>query len=235
MKTSLPALLGLCLSLVFGASKPARWAETQHLLLGPDQNACGVTVPIPAKRHGIILWLHGGMRSQNPAKGWDAHRALLPFLKPGSYYLCSPSAHAGADWMGPAGMAHIDTLLDYMAKHYPVRMDSFVLVGVSDGCLGALNYARLGKYKPLHFVLFSVAPTLVVDPRDLQTVPAYSASRWDIFQGGHDRLFPAEAVFPVLQAWAQANPKVKLHLYPDGEHDFSWYIDHATPEIKALF
>jgi pimeloyl-ACP methyl ester carboxylesterase len=219
----------------FVFATPARWAEPLKIRVGPDGNACGLMAPNPPAQRGIILWLHGGMRSENHEKGWEAWRALPPFLKPGSYYLCSPSAYAGADWLSPEGVAHIDALLDTVAKLYPVRMERFILVGVSDGCLGALRYAQAGKRKPARFILFSVFPNLAVDQNDLRSLPVFSKTRWDIFQGGRDRLFPSQLVFPALRDWSQGNPKVRLHLYPEGEHDFSWYIEHAGPEIRGLF
>ncbi len=217
------------------AARANEWAEPIKMRLGPDSNACGILTPKRLKPRPLILWLHGGMRSQNTAKGSEAEKALIPYLKPGSYYLCSPSAYAGADWLSPAGMAHIETLLDYMAKTYPVRMDKLILVGVSDGCLGALRYAREGKRKVVKFALFSSYAPLAVEPGELLRQPAYTTTRWEIFQGGRDRLFPSEQVFPLLREWAEVNPKVKLHLYPEGEHDFSWYAEHAAPEIKRLF
>ena len=211
------------------------WSEPLAIRLGSDSNACGIILPKSLQPHPLILWLHGGMRSGKTTKGWTAEQALPPFLKAGSYYLCSPSAYAGADWLTPAGMAHMDALLDYMEHHYPVQMKGFILVGVSDGCLGALRYAREGKHKPARFILFSSCPPLAVSIEDLLNQPIYTTTRWDVFQGGKDRLFPADQVFPLLRDWAKVNPKVTLHLYPEGEHDFSWYMEHAAPEIKKLF
>ena len=213
----------------------AGWSEPLQIRLGADSNACGIILPKPLKRLPLILWLHGGMRSQKTTKGWEADRFLPPLLKPGSYYVCSPSAYAGADWLTPAGIAHIDALLDYMERHYPVRMKELILVGVSDGCLGALRYAREGGHKPARFILFSSYPPLAVDTDELLHQPAFTSTRWDIFQGGRDRLFPSAQVFPLLRDWAKLNPKVTLHLYPEGEHDFSWYVDHASPEIREIF
>lgn len=211
------------------------WFEPLRLKLGPDSNACGIILPKPLKSRPVIMWLHGGMRSQNTVKGWEAWRALLPFLKPGAYFLCSPSAYMGADWLSPEGLAHMDTLLSYLARNYPARLDDLILIGVSDGCLGVLRYAREGMRKPKRFVMFSSYPPLAVNPDDLLKDPVYAFTRWDVFQGGRDRLFPTDQVFPLLQAWAKANTKVRLHLYPEGEHDFSWYAEHAEPEIKKLF
>jgi acetyl esterase/lipase len=211
------------------------WFEPLKLKLGPDSNACGIILPKPLKSRPVIMWLHGGMRSRNTAKGWEAGRALLPLLKPGAYFICSPSAYMGSDWLSPAGLAHMDALLDYLARNYPARLDDLILIGVSDGCLGVLRYAREGLRKPGRFVMFSSYPPLAVNQDDLLKDPVYTSTRWDVFQGGRDRLFPAAQVFPLLQAWAKANAGVRLHLYPEGEHDFSWYAGHAAPEIKKLF
>jgi pimeloyl-ACP methyl ester carboxylesterase len=159
---------------------------------------------------------------------------LTRFLEPGSYYLCSPSAYEGAAWTSPKGMEHIEALLDYISSHYPARLDSLSVVGVSDGSLGALRYARFGKRKPLRFVLFSVYPTLAVE-RPMETYSSYTSTRWDIFQGGRDRLFPAREVLPLLQNWGKANPRVTLHLFPEGEHDFAWYAENAGDRIRRIF
>ena len=220
---------------VFAESGAKGWSEIIKVRIGPDSNACGIVLPKPLKSLPLIVWLHGGMRSQNETKGWEAQSAILPFLKPGSYFVCSPSGYAGADWLTPEGMAHIDALIDYMEHHYPIRKDKLIFVAVSDGCLGAIRYASEGKRNPLKYVLFSSCPPLAVDPGAILSQPVYTKTRWDIFQGGRDRLFPSDQIFPLLQEWARVNPRVKLHLYPEGEHDFSWYKENAGLEIRKLF
>ena len=211
------------------------WSEAKTLRLGPDGNACGLVAPASAKPAGVILWLHGGMRSGTDNKGWTAWQAPLPFLRPGSKYVCSPSAFAGADWLTEAGQAHIEALLDYLDDSTAARLDDLILIGVSDGCLGALRYAKFGKRHPTRFVLISSYPALAVDTATLIRDRAYTFTRWEVFQGGRDRLFPATAVFPLLRVWAGANPKVRLHLYPEGEHDYSWYARQAGGELRKAF
>jgi hypothetical protein len=204
-----------------------------RLAVGKDANAAGIRVSDPSRPGPVILWLHGGMRSVRPDKGPDAVGALAPFLPAGKGLLCSPSAYSGSDWLQPAGLAHMEALLDSVAARYPrARMDSLIVAGVSDGCLGALHYAARGRRKPLRYLLFSVHPGLVLAPEQLRGDPAFSATRWDIFQGGRDRLFDSAEVFPLLRDWARANPRVKLHLYPEGEHDFGWYAENAKGEIR---
>jgi hypothetical protein len=175
------------------------------------------------------------MRSARQDKGLTAMVALKPFLKDGAYYLASPSAFTGAEWTTPAGLRHIEALLDTLAALYPVKMDSLVIAGVSDGSLGALRYAIAGKRKPLRFLLFSAYPQAAVSEETLWSAPAFRTTRWDVFQGGRDALFPAAEVFPTLQKWGAANPRVRLHLFPEGEHDFNWYGAHAPAEISGLF
>ena len=221
--------LGLLLAIVHTVS-----AEVIRLKVGEDGNAAGILVADPVHPGPVILWLHGGMRSTRMDKGPDAVVTLQPFLPAGRGLLCSPSAYRGSDWTQPAGLAHIEALLDSVAARYPhARMDRLIIAGVSDGCLGALHYAARGKRKPTRFLLFSVHPGLVLTPGQLRDEPAFNSTRWDIFQGGKDRLFPSAEVFPLLKDWARANPRVKLHLYPDGEHDFGWYAENAPEEIRT--
>ena len=210
-------------------------SEVVRIKVGTDSNAAGILVSNPSKPGPVILWLHGGMRSGRTDKGPDAVVTLKPYLPGGRGLLCSPSAFGGSDWLQPAGLANMEALLDSVAARYPrARMDSLIIAGVSDGCLGALHYAARGKRKPLRFILFSVHPGLVLTADDLRRNPAFNSTRWDIFQGGKDRLFPSAEVFPMLQGWAKANPRVKLHLYPNGEHDFTWYAENVPDEIKTV-
>ena len=214
---------------------PITWSAPEILFVGPDRNACGLIRPEPARPRPLVLWLHGGMGSPRRDKGLTAMQALKPFLKEGSYYLASPSAYEGEEWTTPAGLRHIEAVLDSLQKIFPVKMDSLIIVGVSDGSLGAFYYAAGGKHRPLRFLLFSVYPQLLLTEEDLVEVPAFQTTRWDVFQGGRDALFPADEVFPFLNNWRGTNPRVRLHLFPEGEHDFNWYGAHAPHQIKALF
>ncbi len=217
------------------AGQTGDWVA-DRVRIGADSNACGITRPDLPLPRPVVLWLHGGMHAQLRTKGWEAHRQLTRFLTPSAYYLCSPSAYAEADWVSPEGLAHIEALLDYMAANYPrARLDSLIIVGVSDGGLGALRYAKFGKRKPIRTILFSVFPPLILEDKELFSEKAYLSTDWTIFQGGRDAQFPSTQVFPLLKRWSQVNPRVKLHLYPAGEHDFSWFAAHAEEEIRHLF
>jgi len=226
-----------------GAAKT--WSEPVRFHLGSDSNACAILAPgkSPLVKGGSVkkplyLWLHGGMRSQKREKGWTAYEGLLPFVNPGSAYLASPSAYAGSDWLSPEGLSHIEALLDHLEKNTKADLSNWILVGVSDGCLGALRYVRDGKRKPGKVVLISVLPQLVTTSEELKIVPAYredSRITWEIFQGEKDRLFSSEQTFPILQEWANRNHHVHLHLEKNGEHDFSWWVKHSGRELHQVF
>jgi len=217
------------------ATAPAAAAPALHLFLGPDSNACGIT-PLPkARKAGLIVWLHGGMRSQNRGKGLEAHRALLDFVRPGAYYLCSPSAFGGEEWLTPQGLAHIDALIDYMLAHYPIDAKDINMVGVSDGSLGVIAYTLQGKRELHRRMLISSFPQLVVPPESLPGQARFATGTWDFFQGGHDRLFPADQAVPYLQQWEKTYPNAHLHYFPDGEHDYSYYAANALDELKSVF
>jgi pimeloyl-ACP methyl ester carboxylesterase len=219
------------------ASPPA--PATVHARIGPDGNACGITPPAGGAprsgKAGLIVWLHGGMRSQNREKGLEAHRGWLPFLPPRRYYVASPSAYAGAEWTAPQGLAHIEALIDQMLKSYPIDSGDVNLVGVSDGCLGVIAYSLRGARPVRRRVLISSAPQLVVPPENLPGQARFAQGAWDFVQGGRDRLFPADQVLPYLERFRALYPNARVHAFPDGEHDFSWYAGHAPELLRSFF
>lgn len=210
-----------------------------HLKLGPDSNACGITPPVGGPpRHGkagLVVWLHGGMRSSNREKGFEAHRAWLGYLPSGRYWLCSPSAYGGAEWPTAQGLAHIEGLIGHMLADYPIDSSDINLVGVSDGCLGVIAYSLQGRRAISRRVLISSAPQLVLPAENLAGQPRFTHGRWDFLQGGRDRLFPAEQVLPYLRRFETLYPNARLHAFPEGEHDFSWYAQNAREPMMALF
>lgn len=210
-----------------------------RITLGPDSNVCGITVPPapvkPAHKIGLIVWLHGGMRSGNREKGAEAHRAILPFVDPKAFYLCSPSAFGGEDWLTPKGQEHIENLIGYMLSHYPINPADINLVGVSDGTLGVIAYSANGKRAIHRRVLISCYPQIVIPPESLPGQAKFATGSWDFLQGGHDRLFPVQEVLPYLQRWESLYPNAHLHYFPEGEHDFSYYVANASDLLKGLF
>ncbi len=221
------------------ASGPAPAAL--HIYLGPDSNACGITLPYSApnrkrlRKPGLIIWLHGGMRSQNREKGLEAHRALIPFVAEDGYILASPSAFGGQEWPTPQGIAHIDALIEYIASHYAFDGKDINLVGVSDGNLGVIAYSLQGKRELHRRILISSAPQLVLPLEALASQARFGRGSWDFLQGGRDRLFPPDQVIPYLKRWETLYPNSHLHYFPEGEHDFSFYSENASDLLKSLF
>ena len=212
-------------------------SETIHIKLGADSNACGITVPIQKSSHklGLIIWLHGGMRSANREKGYEAHRAILPFIHAQSYYLASPSAFGGEDWITPKGQEHIENLITYLLSHYPIDSTDINFVAVSDGTLGLIVYSAQGHRTPHRRVLISTLPQIVLPIESLSAQTNFKTGTWDFFQGGHDRLFPSDQTLPYLKQWETLFPNAHLHYYPEGEHDFSFYAAHSADLFREIF
>jgi hypothetical protein len=221
----------------WAGSAPREPKSALHIKLGLDSNVCGITVPPlkPKRKIGLIVWLHGGMRSGNSEKGAEAHRAILPFIDPTSFYLASPSAFGGQDWLSPKGIEHIDALIEYMVNRYPIDLTNINLVGVSDGSLGVIAYTIGGKFPLRRHVLISSFPQIVIPPEALAGQTRFTTGTWDFFQGGQDRLFPTQQVLPYLNRWVAVYPNAHLHYFPEGEHDFSYYATHAAEMLKTIF
>ena len=210
-----------------------------HVRLGADSNACGISSPAGGApktgKAGLIVWLHGGMRSQNREKGFAAHRGWLEYIPARRYYVCSPSAFSGAEWPTPQGLGHIEGLIGYMLKTYPIDPGNISLVGVSDGCLGVIAYSLQGSRPLRRRVLISSAPQSVLPLENLPGQPRFAQGTWDFVQGGRDRLFPSDQVMPYLERFRALYPNTRLHGFPEGEHDFSWYSEHAPGLLRTFF
>ncbi len=212
-------------------------APVLRLEVGPERIVCGVTAPSAVRpqgrKLGLLVWFHGGMRSQNREKGLEAHRPLLAFADSTRFVMASASAFAGRDWLSPAALGTVDALIDTLHALYPLG-DDLRLVGVSDGCLGIIRYATTGKRRAGRKVLISSLPQLAVTDAQLRGDRRLLEGRWDFLQGGRDRLFPAQVVLPLLKEWERLNPDAHLHFYPEGEHDFSYYSTHAADLLRSL-
>jgi len=84
-------------------------------------------------------------------------------------------------------------------------------------------------------VLISSAPQLVLPLESLPGQARFTQGSWDFVQGGKDRLFPAEQVFPYLSQFRALYPNARVHAFPEGEHDFSWYAGHAPDLLRTFF
>lgn len=226
-----------------GASRSATVPPPTRLLLGPEKILCGVTAPAsgsPAhgsgrdRRLGLILWFHGGMRGPNREKGLEAHRPLLDFVDPSAHVLASPSAFAGRDWLSPGALATTEALIDTLLSLHSIDPGNIRLIGVSDGSLAVLRYGRGGRRRSQALIMVSSLPQLAVPPGDLHGDMRIAEGRWNFLQGGRDRLFPKAYVVPYLREWVKLYPVSRLHYFPEGEHDFSWYATHASPLLREL-
>lgn len=236
-KTIVLGFLGTMAASPIRSETHSQASATYLVKIGADSNLCGITTPSvkPAHKIGLIVWLHGGMRSANHEKGAEAHRAILPFINPKAYYLCSPSAFGGEDWLTPKGQAHIEALIDYMFAHYPIDRSNINMVGVSDGTLGVIVYSAQGKRELRRRVLISCFPQIVLPAESLGGRPKFATGTWDFLQGGQDRLFPVDQVLPYLKRWETLYPNAHLHYFPEGEHDYSFYATHAQQLLTGFF
>jgi pimeloyl-ACP methyl ester carboxylesterase len=221
------------------STAPSEAPPTLHLRIGADSNACGISLPAGGApkggKAGLIVWLHGGMRSPNREKGLDAHRGWLAYLPARRYYVCSPSAYGGADWLTPQGLGHIEALIKHMLKAYRIDPGDISMVGVSDGSLGVIAYSLQGRWPLRHRVLISSAPQLVLPLENLAGQARFAQGTWDFVQGGKDRLFPADQVMPYLDRFHTLYPNAQVHAFPEGEHDFSWYAEHEPALLRSFF
>jgi dienelactone hydrolase len=200
----------------------------------PDGSTAGLVLPGKAKgKLPLVIWLHGGLGANDPAKGAKAARNMAAWADSSGFALLCPSAWPASPWFSPSAQARVEALITQASLDKNIGKGAIVLAGTSDGGTGALWLAgqmRPGLGNRLRAVaVWSCNPSvlanygLAFEPRALSGLPL----RWA--QGGRDRLF---ALQDVRQWWNQclaARVKLQSHPVENAGHDMAdWQADQSA-------
>ncbi|HSQ41298.1 MAG TPA: hypothetical protein VLM37_03350 [Fibrobacteraceae bacterium] len=213
--------------------------DSVRVQVGQTHSAAAIWKEHTAKtksKPGLIIWLHGGMRSGKCEKGYEAGKALLPWLQGRHVVVASPSACMDRDWLSPAGLNAIESLIDTVAKRYPVDLSNLEFVAVSDGGFGVAHYSLQGKHAIARRVLISTYPGAWIPANALpQVASVLSRGSWLFLQGGRDQNFPAALTRPWMETFCAQIPNARLVWEPQGEHDISWWIQNRPDLLRMAF
>ncbi|MCB9497320.1 MAG: hypothetical protein H6686_10595 [Fibrobacteria bacterium] len=173
----------------------------------------------------LVVWLHGGIGADDPAKGLRAAVGFAPWADSGGFALLAPSAWPASPWWSASALERVEAQIRIAQKTQGVDSRSLVLAGVSDGGAGALWMAqRLRGVPELHLravAVWSANPSVLIsrgasfDPVSLGGMPV----RWTA--GGRDRLYS----FPEVAAWwellRRSGVDLESHYNPGADHDLS--------------
>ncbi len=182
---------------------------------------------------GIIIWFHGGMNSPISDKGKQALTGIYPLINRNDYIVFSPSANRNLHWLHPQLMTNINSFLrEFIAKQQLEKLP-IILFGVSDGSLAVIHFSINSPFNITKRLLFSSAPQIILNQKNYSQ-DGFQKGHWHFFQGGNDRLFPIEKIEPVFKEWKKQNPNTSLYIFPDGLHDFSYYLDNHKSTILQI-
>ena len=187
----------------------------------------------------IYVWFHGGMQSSKCAKGYEAGKALVPFLEKasGESAVVSVSACKENHWLTQQALLAVDYALDSMEARFHIQIDTVSLVGISDGGLGVVGYTLYGKRTVKSRLLISTNLAAVADAQNLPRDPKIREGSWTFMQGGLDRLYPPERILPWLERFCSGLGAkfCKIRFDERGEHDWSWWISFRRAWIQNFF
>jgi len=213
----------LLLLLAFAGASLHR--DTVQLL---DGSSAGMWVPASKGKKPLVVWLHGGIGANNPAKGLAAASNMAAtWSDSGSFALIAPSAWPASPWWSEEAVDRVRKLVE-TASHKPgVDGKRLILAGVSDGGSGALWLAvRLravwgARLKGV--AVWSTDPDVLEmqgmkwTPSSLRGLPL----RWTA--GGRDHLYPLDRIH---QWWDEASREgvvLDRHEDPGADHDLSFH------------
>ncbi len=185
----------------------------------------------------VFVWFHGGMQSAKCAKGYEAGKAMLPFLKNSrrEAIVASASACKENHWLSREALFAVDGALDSAEARLGVRIDTVSLVGVSDGGLGVLGYSLYGRRVVESRLLVSTNLASVSDAANLARARRLRNGTWTFLQGGNDRLYPSSRTLPWLDAFCRIIGKsCRIRFDESGEHDWSWWSAHRPQWIQEF-
>ena len=220
------------------AADPATQWDSLRVQVGTSRSAAGIWVPKggPGKKARLIVWFHGGMQSGKCEKGYEAAKALMPWISAKGVVIASPSACMDRHWLTPAGLDAMESLLDTVIRRYPIDTARLELVGVSDGGLAVLHYSLKGRRHIAKRTMVSTYGGMVIPQEAIaQAAPGLSSGSWTFLQGGKDQLMDPSRARPWIEAFCTQVPNAQLYWEDQGEHDMSWWIQNKPDLLRKAF
>jgi predicted peptidase len=187
----------------------------------------------PQEQWPLLLFLHG------VAKRGDSLEELEVLKKDGPpmlvekradfpFVVLSPQCPSDSDWVHE--LDRVLMLLDEIANSYRLDPDRFYLTGLSMGGFGAWWLAlahpeRFAAVVPIaggYQWESDAIPDAIVKLKD---VPLW------VFHGARDSAVNARQSEVLVQALQACGSKPRFTLYPDAEHDTSWKLAYADPDL----
>jgi len=200
----------------------------------PDGSKAGLVLPSRAGgKAPLVIWLHGGIGANDPAKGIKAATNMQLWADSSNFALLCPSAWPTSPWWTPEATGRILDLVRQCSKNPRIDANRIILTGTSDGGAGALWNVKglrgvLGK-RLKGVAVWSCNPSVLGNYGEAISLGSFSGLpvRWA--QGGRDRLFALDDVRGWWGQFIAARAKLEPHPVEMAGHDMAdWQQDQGT-------
>lgn len=218
---------------------PFAGAWRTDTLVAPDGSKAALVVPagkIAAKSRGLplVVWMHGGLGANNPAKGLQAAPGFASLADSGRFVFLAPSAWPASPWWSVSARERVLALIRISSSRTGVDATRIVFAGVSDGGTGALWLASTSRSalgdRLRGVAVWSTNPSVLEGRGARLDVPALNGVpvRWRA--GAHDRLYAPQDVANWWEILRKAGVVLDASMDPVAGHDLA---DHKAD--LALF
>ncbi len=186
----------------------------------------------PAKRHRLVLDLHGGV-SRPELLSYDDLRQMAqlrgPHAEANGYLLALPTGEAKAEWWTPVGASNVLGIVAATKRAYNLDENLVVATGFSDGASGSFYLALthptpFAAFVPLNgHLAVAGAGGLQVHLRGLRVTPVYAINT------DRDSLYPAEGVRPIADALKALGAPFTWREVTGFAHDPSYLATERAP------
>jgi len=177
------------------------------------------TTYTPEKAWPALVWLHGGVNTDEDGGGLDGMGMLQEEAEARGVLLVSPSGRDTATWWSARGVAHVRASLLDLATTYRVDPTRVAVAGFSDGGSGGFHLLAHAP-DPYGCVLALMGNPLVTRGAGGPTFPGNCTSLPILaFNGAKDALYPSERMKPLMDELTKAGAKLTWVDLPEAGHN----------------
>ena len=186
----------------------------------------------PDQPMAVVFNLHGGVNRAKVEKGGVWWRQGYDSLRDPDRIVVLPAAWNESFWWFSNQAQNLPAILRSIKQSYNIDENQVYLTGVSDGGTGAYFFALFQPTEWAAFLPFIGNPSVLRNPNGRVSYPLFfdnlSGKPLYIVTGENDRLYPARAIKPHIDAMVEAGVEHTWVVIPGGGHNTEWLPDEAA-------
>ncbi len=186
----------------------------------------------PDKPIAVEFNLHGGVNRAKVASGVVWWRQGYDRLRDPDRIVVLPASWNESFWWFSNQAQNLPAILRSIKQSYNIDENQVYLTGVSDGGTGAYFFAFFQPTEWAAFLPYIGNPGVLQNPNGRVSYPLFfenlSGKPLYIVTGENDRLYPARAIKPHIDAMVEAGVEHTWVVIAGGGHNTEWLPDEAA-------